>query len=91
MAAWKSTITAIMRQFADSGRTTNDLALAVSKLRELLQQSPQDKDDIHKRVRKTLTDIHDKEIKRQPPSPAGTFTRARVAQSAQQLLDEKIV
>ncbi|WP_254220276.1 phage minor head protein [Burkholderia multivorans] len=91
MAAWKSTLTAIMRQFADSARSTNDLALAVTKLRELLQQSPQDKEEIQKRVRKTLTDIHDRELKKQPPSPTNTFTRARVAQSAQKLLDEKIV
>ncbi|WP_253195773.1 hypothetical protein [Burkholderia cenocepacia] len=89
--AWKSTITNIMKQFADSPRSTNDLALAVSQIRELLKQSPDDAIEIQERVRATLKKIHDKELKNQPPSPTGTFARARVAQSAQQLLDEKIV
>ena len=80
-----------MQDFTASPRSNNDLALAVSLIREILKQEPRDAFEIQEKVRGTLTKTYQREVKKQPPSPANTFARARVAAEAQALLDQKIV
>ncbi|HHT9064671.1 TPA: phage minor head protein [Burkholderia cenocepacia] len=91
MATAKSFIRRVMDAFIESGRTDNDLARSVQEIRDFLHQSPADAHRTAEYVTSHLRKAHDRELKKQPPNKPGTSARARVAQSAQELLDEKIV
>ncbi|WP_253192102.1 phage minor head protein [Burkholderia cenocepacia] len=91
MASLKQFIGQTMLAFMRSSRSHQDLAYSAQKIREFLAQSPKESERTTEYVTSHLRKIHNQELKKQPPNKAGTFTRARVAQSAQQMLDEKIV
>ncbi|MEK6419441.1 MAG: hypothetical protein V4801_07530 [Burkholderia gladioli] len=81
----------LMNQWIKSGRTDNDLRHIVQQLRDALKQKPGEAERIEEYVITNLRRVHNREMKQQPPNKAGTFTRARVAQAAQEILDQKIV
>ncbi|WP_230956928.1 phage minor head protein [Burkholderia cepacia] len=91
MATFKSFIGRVMADFMRSGRTDNDLQRFSHEIRDFLRITPDEKIRVVDYVTKQLQRAHDAEMRKQPPNKPGTFTRARVAQSAQELLDQKIV